>query len=96
MGAPRPDYPQSTLITKVTPSKFRYHKGDGDMWPITWADDDDLYGGAGDNSGSPMNFWKIVGTPTSGWAIQLYLIDNMPIDINEYCQIPPADANAWV
>ena len=31
MAAPRPDYPRSTLITKVTPVKFRYHKGDGDM-----------------------------------------------------------------
>jgi len=55
MPIPKPDYPKSTYITMVTFDKFRCHRGDGDMWPITWADDGYLYGGAGDNSGSPMN-----------------------------------------
>jgi hypothetical protein len=96
VSTPRPDYPSSRFITKVTPSRFRYHKGDGDMWPITWAADDNLYAGAGDNSHSPMNFWKITGDPKHGWGICLFLIDNMPIDIHEYCQIPPADPKAGV
>jgi len=43
-----PPYPKSDLIAAVRFSKCRFHKGDGDMWPITWADDDNLYGGAGD------------------------------------------------
>lgn len=38
------------------------------MWPITWAADDNLYAGAGDNGGfldypQKMNFWRITGTP---------------------------------
>ncbi len=42
--------------------------GTGDMWPLTWADDDNIYAAAGDNSGfldhfQPMNFWKVEGTP---------------------------------
>jgi hypothetical protein len=96
VAAPRPDYPRSALIEGVTPSKFRYHKGNGDMWPITWAADDNLYGGAGDNSWSPMNFWKITGAPEHGWGVDLFLLDNMPIDIHQYCQIPPADAKNGV
>ena len=89
MSAPTPDYPRSTYITGVTPDQYRYHKGDGDMWPLTWAADGSLYGGAGDNMGSPMNFWKIVGDPP--WDFYLVHLDNMPIDIHKYCQIPPAD-----
>jgi hypothetical protein len=60
---PSPNYPASQLIVSVKPDKYRYHKGDGDMWPLTWAKDDNLYGGAGDNLGSPMNFWRIEGSP---------------------------------
>ncbi len=58
MAPPRPGYRKSALITKVTPARYRYHKGDGDMWPITWAADDNLHGGAGDNMGSPMNSYN--------------------------------------
>ena len=89
VSAPRPDYPKSVLISKVTLGRFRYHKGDGDMWPITWAADGNLYGGAGDNMGSPMNFWKITGDTGSGPG--LFNVDNMPIEVRKYCQIPPAD-----
>jgi len=89
VSAPRPDYPKSVLISKVTLGRFRYHKGDGDMWPITWAADGNLYGGAGDNMGSPMNFWKITGE--TGAHPGLFNVDNMPIDVQKYCQIPPAD-----
>jgi len=96
MGAPVPEYPRSRLITGVIPDKYRFHKGDGDMWPVTWAADGELYGGAGDNSHSPMNFWKIVGEPKTGWGVCLFLIDNMPIEVQKYCQVPPADAKSGV
>ncbi len=89
--APRPDYPKSAFITKVTLGKHRCHKGDGDMWPITWAADDHLYAGGGDNSGSPMNFWRVVGDPKTCWHFQVHLLDNMPVEVAKYCQIPPAD-----
>ena len=59
MSAPIPAYPASKTIANVSFDRFRCHRGDGDMWPITWADDDNLYGAAGDNSASPMNFWRI-------------------------------------
>ena len=36
------------------------------MWPVTWAADGKLYAAAGDNSGSPMNFWKIVFLDAEG------------------------------
>jgi len=93
MNPPRPSYPQSTLITGVTFDKFRCHRGDGDMWPITWADDDHLYGAAGDNSGSPMNFWRIRGGPmewcaNTGWGVSMQLIDNLPINPKIYCHKP--------
>ena len=58
-----PSYPESTLITGVTLSPFRIHKGDGDMWPLTWAADGNLYGGAGDNLYGPSNFWRIESSP---------------------------------
>ncbi len=91
MIPPRPNYPKSSFITGVVFTKHRYHKGDGDMWPITWAADGHLYGGAGDNSDSPMNFWRIVGDPKSGWHFHTRLLDNMPIEVAKYCQVPPAD-----
>jgi hypothetical protein len=55
----------------VTGMSFTGHEriiGTGDMWPLTWADDDNIYAAAGDNSGflghfQPMNFWKVEGTP---------------------------------
>jgi len=93
MSPPSPSYPPSIYITGITFDKFRCHRGDGDMWPITWADDDFLYGAAGDNSGSPMNFWKIHNGPTdtfwgTGWGVFLEMIDNKPIDPKIYCQKP--------
>jgi hypothetical protein len=88
---PAPNYPRSTFITGVTFDKFRCHRGDGDMWPITWADDDFLYGAAGDNSGSAMNFWRIHEGPKdvflgTGWGVWLELVDPQPIDPKVYCQ----------
>jgi hypothetical protein len=98
--APSPAYPKSELIAGVEFDRFRPHKGDGDMWPVTWAADDNLYGGAGDNCGSPMNFWRIEGDPNGGWpgcwAVRLFLVDNLPVDPKKYCRIPPADAKNGV
>lgn len=93
MPVPVPDVPRSTYITGVRFDKFRCHRGDGDMWPVTWANDDFLYGAAGDNSGSPMNFWRIHEGPKdvflgSGWGVWLELLDPLPIDPRVYCQRP--------
>jgi hypothetical protein len=89
--APCPPYPKSTLIRNLILDRFRCHRGDGDMWPITWADDGNLYGAAGDNTGSPMNFWKISGGPMdafwgSGWGVSLELVHPKPVDPQIYCQ----------
>jgi hypothetical protein len=86
-----PDYPKSSLIRRAVFDRHRIHKGDGDMWPLTWAADGHLYGGAGDNSGSPMNFWRIEGEPGPCGELRLFLIDNNPVDHRRYCRIPPAD-----
>jgi hypothetical protein len=98
-GKAIPPYPRSTLITGVKPDKYRYHQGSGDMWPITWGADDNLYGGAGDNRNSPMNFWRIRGKPEmypkgpysnqNAWFLDL--IDNLPIDPVVYCTDPAVD-----
>jgi len=93
MTTPTPPYPHSTFIRRAIFDKFRCHRGDGDMWPITWADDGCLYGAAGDNSGSPMNFWRIHNGPqewcrNTGWGVYTELVDNKPIDPKIYCQRP--------
>ena len=81
---PEQRYPKSSFIKEVIMDKYRFHKGDGDMWPTTWADDDNLYGGAGDNLGSPMNFWRIQGNPPG----QLFLVHKLPIDPAKDCSFP--------
>jgi hypothetical protein len=88
-GKPVPPFPKSSLIQGAIFDKFRLHKGDGDMWPLTWAADGNLYGGAGDNSGSPMNFWRISGEPI--WSLIVQLVDNLPMDPAIYCQKPNVD-----
>lgn len=84
-------FPQSKVIRKAQVDRFRLHKGDGDMWPITWADDGNLYGAAGDNQGSPMNIWKIEGHPDQReWmpTPYLYLQNNLPLEPKKYCTLP--------
>src|SRR5690349_15001960 len=83
-----PPQPKSTFIVGTNWDKERYHKGDGDMWPLTWAADGNMYGSAGDNQDSPMNFWKIVGDPPKHGV---YLIDNLPVDPAVYCRGPNVD-----
>lgn len=84
-------FERSKLIKEAIFDKFRLHKGDGDMWPVTWASDGNLYGGVGDNQESPMNFWRIEGHPGErewGPPPFLYLVDNLPMDPKKYCQKP--------
>lgn len=91
MHIPKTQHLKSKLIKQVIVDKYRLHKGDGDMWPLTWAADGNLYGGAGDNQDSPMNFWRIEGHPDKrewGPPPFLYLVDNMPMDPKIYCQKP--------
>lgn len=88
MGIPTPNYPKSRFIRTVHFDKTRIHKGDGDMWPLTWADDGHLYGAAGDNMGSPMNFWRIEGDPYFFAGLFPFLVDNLPLDPAEYCTDP--------
>ena len=93
-----PPYPTSQYITAVIPDPVRIHKGDGDMWPLTWAADDNNYAGAGDNMGSPMNFWKVSGHPGQhhSWSVSMFNIDNLPIDPAVYCQRPHVHPTAGV
>jgi hypothetical protein len=93
---PVPNYPKSKLIVKAQFDKVRIHKGDGDMWPLTWAKDGNMYGGAGDNMGSPMNFWKIVGDLNTPWDVYLENINNLPVDPRIYCKDPRVDARSGI
>ena len=58
-----PGYPESDLITGAEIERYAYHTAIGDMWPLTWGNDNNIYAAAGDNRGSPMNFWRIAGAP---------------------------------
>ena len=69
-----PPYPRSDLITKVifAPASSIIRKAKGsDNWPITWADDDNLYTAYGDGWGFEpktkkklsLGITKIVGSP---------------------------------
>jgi len=62
-GKAVPNHKQSNYIVSAVFDKKRYHQQTGDMWPITWAKDDNLYAGAGDNRNSPLNFWRVSGEP---------------------------------
>ena len=41
-----PPQEPSDYIQEVLFDAYRYHSGEGDMWPITWGADDCLYCGA--------------------------------------------------
>jgi hypothetical protein len=89
-----PPQPESTFIVGVTWGAHRYHAAAGDTWPLTWSSDGNLYGAAGDNQGSPMNFWRIEGVPP---AQSVFLVNNLPVDCRRYCKsIPGADPNGGV
>lgn len=90
MDAITPNYPNSTLIRSATADPLRIHKGDGDMWPLTWAADGNIYAAAGDNSGSPMNIWKVTGHPGQhhSWSVSIFNVNNLMVDPAVYCQRP--------
>lgn len=97
---PFPQYsgPRSSYIQTAVFENRRLHKGDGDMWPLTWAADGNLYAAAGDNLGSPMNFWRISGMPhffastfqrdKADSGLRVELINNFPLDPYIYSQGP--------
>lgn len=77
-----PPYPQSNLIREVNfaPVNTIIRKGCGsDNWPLTWADDDDMYTAYGDGWGfEPLTekklsvgFAKIEGTPDDFHGINI-------------------------
>ena len=86
-----PPYEQSEYIKEVVMDRFRYHSGEGDMWPLTWAADDMIYGGAGDNRGCPMNIWKVEtlrfspGSLTSTGQWRMDVINEEPVNLKECC-----------
>lgn len=91
-----PPYEKSDYIEGVLFDRFRYHSGEGDMWPLTWAEDDMIYAGAGDNRGCPMNIWKIKTfrflpdslTCTGHWCMDT--VNEQPVDLKKYCMNPMA------
>ena len=88
-----PPQPASKFIAGVTWGAHRFHAASGDTWPLTWARDGNLYGSAGDNQGSPMNFWQVVDNPHYSYSNvfppyqSVFLVNNLPVDCNLYCSV---------
>ena len=96
IGQAIPPQGVSDFIVKCEFDIRRYHQGNGDMWPITWGLDGNLYGGAGDNRLSPMNFWRVRGEPCLAHKSHqndffLDLIDNLPLDPVSCCRSDDVD-----
>ena len=98
-----PPQPGSKFIVSFSWGAHRFHTAAGDTWPLTWASDDNLYGAAGDNQGSPMNFWRIEDNPKSSFSSvfppyqSVFLVNNEPVDCKLYCKtIPGVNPNAGV
>jgi len=97
-----PPYEPSDYIKDVLFDSFRYHSGEGDMWPITWAADDNLYCGAGDNKGCPVNIWRVKTfrfspsslSNTGQWSIDMINPEPVPRELfshnAEVCGVKPA------
>ena len=99
-----PPFPRSELIEDVLFDRFRYHCAEGDMWPLTWSEDDAIYAGAGDNRGCPMNLWRVTTQKnfwnptgrvepccrTNSGAWTLDLVNPSPVDVSKYCTDPKA------
>ena len=96
-----PPYPLSDYIEEVVLDKFRYHSGEGDMWPLTWGEDNRIYAGAGDNRGCLMNVWRITDIPenspgpdpgalTNSGRWMMDMIHGEPVDVETYCKDPDA------
>jgi hypothetical protein len=99
MNIPNPPFEKSDYITGVT-AEAPVHNRTGDMWALTWAADDAIYAGAGDNNPgegegtgfrgmphwSPMNLWRVRDCPNP--HVTPELIHNLPVDPKKYCQRP--------
>lgn len=93
MSTVMPTNEPSTVIRSATFERLRFHQGAGDMWPVTWAEDGNLYTAGGDNRGSAMNFWRmqIVPTAEEGFTparMKFDIIDDLPLDPAVYCTHP--------
>lgn len=102
MKTPTPPFEKSDFILGAEVSE-PVHDGVGDMWPVTWAADDAVYAGAGDNDPgegegtgfrgkphwSPMNLWRVRGNPSP--HVKPELVHNLPVDPKKYCQRPRTD-----
>lgn len=86
-----PPQEPSDYIQEVLFDAYRYHSGEGDMWPITWGADDCLYCGAGDNKGCTMNLWRVQTlrfapaalTNTGQWSIDMINPQPVPLSLFE-------------
>jgi hypothetical protein len=87
MGFPQAEYPASKLIKSAAFDKYRLHKGTGDMWANTWADDGEIYAASGDIPGSVLNFWKVTGEPHF-FALNIAMINLMPVDAEFASRLP--------
>jgi len=77
-----PPYPLSTAVPGMTRRTEPFTIGFGDMWPITWAEDDQLYTSGGDNSGfTPdwhgLNFWRVEGTPPAFECFPMHTMQHL-------------------
>lgn len=84
-----PPYEDSDYITKLSVDKVRYHCGEGDMWPLTWAEDGNMYGAAGDNKGVSMNFWKITSPGAAGESLDFGKLTNTGDWTLDLCNAEP-------
>jgi hypothetical protein len=73
-------YPRSTIITDLAwaPAETIVRHGDGDNWPMTWADDDALYTAYGDDTGFDseierlsLGFARLIGGPQDFSAMNI-------------------------
>ena len=89
LPGPTPPFPQSSFISHVKFGDEVVSGPSGDTWPFAWADDNQMYGSAGDNHGSKMNVWKASGWP--GKDLDIEMLNNDPLDLAELC---PSTKNA--
>ena len=102
-----PEFEPSELIKAVKLDRYRYHTGEGDMWPLCWAEDDHIYAGAGDNKGCATNIWRITSntsfkkdgsamdhsklTNTNDWSMDM--INPQPVDYFKLVDLPTPNLN---
>ena len=89
LPGPTPPFPQSSFISHVKFGDEVVSGPSGDTWPLAWADNNQMYGSAGDNHGSKMNVWKASGWP--GKDLDVEMLNNDPFNLAELC---PSTKNA--